>query len=268
MIIFVKMTTDMKRLILLLAAAILIASCANNEPKELYIPKSTVEFAGNAFSAFSLGSDVKLYTAQSPDQESQWTVQAVVPVRKETQTQLETLDIQIVPLDERNIRVREGLVLEGEDLSALVPVFNSGKSVERTVVFSVNPSYGKKYFTKKEAEALVAKTKGVRVDFNAVEAVPVTAKPAAAAALVNEETGEVFPLTVDGLCRKYGVYGLLGQYERYLKAGDKKQAKKIEDKLWTIEKKVKADKSLSESLRSSFKDYVEDKEDEIESRAK
>ncbi|MBO4625523.1 MAG: hypothetical protein J5646_08575 [Bacteroidales bacterium] len=74
------------------------------------------------------------------------------------------------------------------------------------------------------------------------------------------------PRTVDALCKKYGVYGLLSQYDRYLKAGEKKKAKKIEDQLWEIEKRVKNDKTLPEKLRDSFKDYVEDKEDEIEDR--
>ena len=136
----------MKRIFLLALAAVLFAACANNEPSELYVPKSTVEFAGNAFSSFSLGSDVKLYTTISPENASEWTVQAVVPVRKETEATLESLDIKMVPLDDRSIRVRSGFVLQGEDLQSLVPVFNAGKSVERTVVFSV--AEGKKSFTK------------------------------------------------------------------------------------------------------------------------
>ena len=50
----------MKRILLLVAAAAVLAACGNNEPTELYVPKGTVEFAGNAFSSFSLGADVKL----------------------------------------------------------------------------------------------------------------------------------------------------------------------------------------------------------------
>ena len=73
-------------------------------------------------------------------------------------------------------------------------------------------------------------------------------------------------MTLDGLCRKYGVYGLLARYENALKNKDKKGAKRIEDQLWSIEKKVKADRSIPESLRNRFKDYIEDKEDEIEDR--
>ena len=257
----------MKRILAFAALAMVAAACANNEPTELYVPKGTVEFAGNGFSSFSLGADVKLYTAQSPEKSSDWTVQAVVPIRKETESQLESLDVKLIPLDDRSIRVRDGFVLKGEDLESLVPVYNAGKSVERTVVFSV--ADGKKYFTKKEADEIIAKTKGVRMDFNAEEMVAV-GKPADKGKK-NEEVAldaDEKPRTVDALCRKYGVYGMLSQYEKLLKNKDKKAAKKVEDKLWSIEKMVKNDTSLPQSLRDSFKDYVEDKEDEIEARCK
>lgn len=254
----------MKKLLLISAIVVLAAACANNEPSELYVPKGTVEFAGNAFSSFSLGADVKLYTAPSPSNASQWTVQAVVPVRKETDTQLEELQINLVPLDDRNIRVRDGFVLVGEDLQSLVPVYNAGNRVERTIVFSAEE--GNKYFTKKEADAIIAKTKGVRMDFNAEEKMAEAAKPAKKAEAKAKDAIPEPPRTVDDLCRKYGVYGLLAKYENLIKNKEKKAAKKVEDQLWEIEKKVKADNSLPESLRKSFKDYVENKEDEIEKR--
>ena len=260
----------MKRFLLLVAAAALFAACESNEPSELYVPKGTVEFAGNAFSSFSLGADVKLYTAPSPSNASQWTVQAVVPVRKETDAQLEELQINLVPLDDRSIRVRDGFVLVGEDLQNLVPVYNANKGVERTVVFSAEE--GKKYFTKKEVDAILATTKGVRMDFNAkekavekveekIEEAPKPTKKAEA-----KQEAPKTPRTVDDLCRKYGVYGMLAQYETHIKNKDKRAAKKVEDQLWKIEKQVKADNSLPEDLRKNFKNYVEDKEDEIEKR--
>ena len=255
----------MKKVLFLLASAavLLLASCSQ-KPEELYIPKNTVEFAGNAFSAFSLGADVKLYTSPDPDNSSKWAVHAVVPVRKEIQEPIPSLRINITPLDDRSIRVREGLVLEGEDLPSLVPVYNTGSNVERTIVFSVPADeYGdKKLFSAKEAAELVKKTKGVRMDFiieGPTQAA--TAQPVAAPAAQEE-----FPMTLDGLCRKYGVYGLLGRYDAALRRGDKKGAKRIEDQLWSIEKKVKADASVPSSLRDRFKDYVEDKEDEIEDK--
>ena len=83
----------MKRFFFLAAVAVAVCSCDSKQPTELYIPKSTVEFAGNAFTAFSLGSDVKMYTEQNPDNKSQWMVQAVVPIRKETQAKISGLEI-------------------------------------------------------------------------------------------------------------------------------------------------------------------------------
>jgi len=65
---------------------------------------------------------------------------------------------------------------------------------------------------------------------------------------------------------KYGVYGLLSQYDRALKNKDKKKAKKIEDDLYSICKKVKADPTVPESVAKRFRDYIEDKEDEIEDK--
>lgn len=251
----------MKRILAFAVVALVIAACGNNEPSELYVPKSTVDFAGNAFSSFSLGADVKLYTTPSPENSSEWTVQAVVPVRKETEAALESLDIKLIPLDDRSIRVSSGLVLQGEDLQSLVPVYNAGKSVERTVVFSV--AEGKKSFTKKEADLIIAKTKGVRMDFDAKEVE--AEQPKEVKKAVKTDTT---PRTVDDLCRKYGIYGMLSQYEKLIKNGDKKGAKKVEDQMWVIEKKVKNDNTLPKDLRDGFKNYVEDKEDEIEARYK
>ncbi len=249
----------MKKLFVLSCIAVLAAACSNNKPAELYVPKNTVEFAGNAFTAFSLGADVKLYTSPNPDAPKQWTVQAVVPIRKEMKGKISGLSINLTPLDERSIRIRDNFVLEGEDLANLVPVYNSADNIERTVVFSVAQNGVKKYFTKKEANELLSKTKGVRMDFNVGGgAVPV--------AVSGSSGSEEYPMTLDGLCRKYGIYGLLGQYDQALRNDQSKRAKSIEDKLWSIEKRVKNDSSVPEWLRDRFVDYIEDKEDEIEDR--
>ena len=205
----------MKRVFIAAIMALAVA-CSGKDPVELYVPKNTVEFAGNAFTAFSLGADVKLYTTPNPDKPQEWMVQGVVPVRKETQDQLSSLDIDLISLDERGIRVRDNFVLKGEDLQNLVPVYNAGEDVERTIVFSVVEGDGaKKYFTYKEAAEILAHTKGVRMDFNAELAQPEPAQTeennTTAAA---KGTQEEFPMTLDGLCRKYGVYGLLARYEK------------------------------------------------------
>lgn len=249
----------MKKLFVLFSIAVLAAACGDNKPAELYVPKNTVEFAGNAFTAFSLGADVKLYTSPNPDAPKQWTVQAVVPIRKEMKGKISSLSINLTPLDERSIRIRDNFVLEGEDLANLVPVYNSADNMERTVVFSVAQNGVKKYFTKKEANELLSKTKGVRMDFN-------VGGGAAPVAVSGSSGSEEYPMTLDGLCRKYGIYGLLGQYDAALRNDQDKRAKQIEDKLWSIEKRVKSDYSVPEWLRDRFVDYIEDKEDEIEDR--
>lgn len=250
----------MKKLFLLSCVALLAVACGGKKSAELYVPKNTVEFAGNAFTSFSLGSDVKLYTSPNPDSKSQWTVQAVVPVRKEIKGAIADLSINLTPLDDRGIRLRDGFVLEGEDLDNLVPVYNSADNIERTIVFSLTERTGKKYFTNKEAANLLKQTKGVRMDFNLSNA------PAPQTAATTAPAKEEYPMTLDGLCRKYGVYGLLSQYDAALRNDQNKRAKNIEDQLWAIEKKVGNDYNVPAWLRDRFKDYIEDKEDEIEDR--
>lgn len=258
-----------KSLLLSAVAAVLFCACTSDKPVECYIPKNTVEFAGNVFSSFSLGADVRLYTVQNPSNNSEWTIQAVVPVRKEINTPLKDLSINLVPLDDRSVRVRDGLVLEGEDLPNLIPVYNAGENVERTIVFSIADE-DKKYMSASDAKQLLEQTKGVRMDFNVEEP---SAPVATAAEPVAETKAEPannapkeYPMTLDGQLRRFGVYGLLAQYDKYLRYDNDKAAKNIEDRLWNIEKRVKADKSIPSWLRDQFVEYIEDKEDEIEDR--
>ena len=75
-------------------------------------------------------------------------------------------------------------------------------------------------------------------------------------------------VTVDALCQQFGVYELFSQYDRLLKDGDKKSAKKIEAQLTQLKKQIKADQTLPEKLRESFKNYIEDKQEEIGARYK
>lgn len=250
----------MKKMILAAAVVLVAIACDSVKPAELYVPKNTVEFAGNAFTSFSLGADVKLYTAQNPDNKSQWVVQGVVPVRKEVKGNISGLSIDLVPLDDRGIRIRDGFVMHGEDLDNMVPVYNSADGVERTIVFSVSEDGRKKYFSGEEAAELISRTKGVRMDFNVDD--PMAAKTLTPSSSADEE----FPMTLDGQLRKYGVYGLLARYNTLLARGDKKGAKGVEDQLWSIEKQVKNNYNIPEWLRDRFVDYIEEKEDEIEDR--
>lgn len=242
----------MKKLILAAAAALALAACST-KPAEVYIPKGQVEFAGNAFTSFTLGSDIKIYTSQNPDNKSQWVIQCVVPIRKETEDKLLDLSIDLVPLDDKGLRIRDSFVLHGEDLANMVPVYNSAPSVERTIVFSVSEGGYKKYFKAKEANELVEKVKGVRMDFNAAveEAAPAPA---------------VAYNPVDPICCKYGAYAKLRDFEAALRRGDKKGANNIENDLWKIEKQVKADGSITKENRERFVKYVEDRLDQIKDK--
>ena len=82
------------------------------------------------------------------------------------------------------------------------------------------------------------------------------------------EEVDVNSLTVDALCNQFGVYDLLDQYKQHIQNKDKKAAKQVEAQLSALKKQIKNDQSLPESLRDSFKTYIEDKEEEIEERYK
>ncbi len=267
--ILIENFNDMKKVLFFVAAALAAIACSEKEPAEVYIPKRDVEFAGNAFSAFSLGADVKLFMDQNPEDKTKWQIEALVPVRKETELLVKTLDMDLSPMDERGVRVRDGFTLFAEDLPNLIPVFNAGPAVEKTIVFSVGKD-GKKDFSFKEATQLLNNVKNVRMNINmeAQEPEP-EPKPVAVTQKKAEEKAKPEapkPLTLDSLCKQYGVYGLLAKYEQLLSQKDKKGAKRVEDQLWEIEKKVKKDNSIPKWLRDSFQDYIEDKEDEIEKK--
>lgn len=249
----------MKKLFLILAAALLLASCGS-KPQDTLISKDKVEFGGNAFTSFALGSDVKFFLTPNAENASKFAIQASVPVRKEVSGTIPGLDIELIPTDDRGLKVRDGFVLKGEDIDNMLPVFNAGERVEKTVVFAVEEN-GKKDFTSKEAAELLKKITGVTMNFNIKDG---EVTPTAV-----EEKKEEKPIdlnTVDGLCRKFGVYGLLGSYDYALRHGNKKQAKNIESRLWSIEKQVKGDKSIPEWLRDAFQDYIENREDQIEDK--
>ena len=235
-----------------MAAALALQACSST-PKETFFDKSSVEFTGNAFSDFSLNDNVNVFLAQNPEDKSKWSIQATVPVKKVSEGTIDSLAIEIVPVDEKGIKVREDLCLQAQDLANIVPVFNSGDSTAKTLVFRSD-----KEFSSKDAEAIMAKAKNLTMTFNKLQSQQAIAEEEA-------EKNKEIP-TLNSLCEEYGIYGMLAQYERHLKKGDKRAAKRVEDRMWEIEKKVKADRSLPESLRKRFVEYIENREDQIEDK--
>ena len=246
----------MKKVLILLAAVVLVAGCSSKKPVEVQIPKQNVELTGNGFQVFRLGADFKMVMVQNPDKSDEWMIRASVPLMKVAENALGETAINVNLLDESGMKVRDGFVLVAEDLGDLIPKYNAEKNVEKTIIFSADED-SRKYFTYKEAADMLNRTKSVAMNVSLLES-----KPAVAAGA--EKKGE--PVTVNALMEKYGVYGLLSQYERALKNKDKKKAKKIEDQLYDICKKVKADPTVPESVAKRFRDYIEDKEDEIEDK--
>lgn len=248
----------MKKLFLILAVFMLVVSCSTKKPVEVQIPKQNVELTGNGFQIFRLGADLKMVMVQSPDASDEWMIRASVPLMKVSEDPLGATAINLNLLDESGMKVRDGFFLTAEDLFDLIPKYNAEKNVEKTIIFSADED-SRKYFTYKEAADLLNRTKSVAMNVSLLQSQPDVAVPVA-----DQKKNE--PVTFNSLMEKYGVYGLLSQYDRALKNKDKKKAKKIEDDLYSICKKVKADPTVPESVAKRFRDYIEDKEDEIEDK--
>ena len=247
----------MKKVLLLAAIAILAAACSG-APEEVYVPKANMEFAGNGFTAFSLGADVKLYLSQNQDDNSKWNIQGVVPIRKELEAGLGALSMDMVLLDAHGIRVREGFLLEAEDMANLVPVFNSGPAVEKTVVFSV-PEGQKKDFSKKEAQKLLGNVARVQMNINMEVAVeepePEAVKPS-------------FPANpnVTNLVQYYGIRGILQEYERAYRAKNKPRQKQIQARLDNIYEQIAKHPRGGRKIAGKVEDWTNDMQDGIEDR--
>ena len=115
---------------------------------------------------------------------------------------------------------------------------------------------------------ILAKAENLTIAFNKLKSQqPAVAEETAEDNSKEEATAEKKEKpTLNSLCEEYGIYGMLAQYEKLLKKGDKRAAKNVEDRMWEIEKKVKADQSLPESLRKRFVEYIETREDQIEDK--
>lgn len=247
----------MKRALFLLTLLALTAACSSEKPVENQIPKQNIELTGNGFQLFTPGADLKLVMVANPDNNKEWTVRASVPMMKIAENPISETLIDLNLLDENGMKVRDGFVLSAEDLGNLIPKYNADKNVENTLVFSANGDT-RKFFSYKEAADILNRTKSVAMNVNMPQAEPEVA--------VNPEEKKPEPVTFSSLMEKYGVYGKLSQYDKALKNKEKKKAKQIEDGLYEICKRVKADPTVPESVAQRFRDYIEDKEDEIEKK--
>ena len=264
----------MKKVLFLLFAAALMVSCSsNNQPVETRVAKANVEIAGNSFGSFKLGSDVKILMSQSPNEKSKWNIKATVPIQKIDAKQFNDLVIDMNLLDENKLNVHDGFVLTGEDIANVLPLINNDPSVERDIVFTASEN-SKKDFSYKEAVDILNKTKSLRCSFTTTEPVVDAATPepepepeAEATVEKKEEPKYNYPpKTINDICMKYGIYGKMSQYEKAIRNGEKKKAKSIEDDMYRICKAVKNDPNVPEWLAKNFKNYVEDREDEIEDK--
>ena len=262
----------MKKTLLIVLSALILASCGNDKPVENIVSKNDVDLTGNAFQSFRLGGDVRLLMAPNTDDNSKWMIRATVPLQKADDCQIGAMIADINLLDGNGTKVREGFMLSAEDLASLIPVFNAASGTEKIVVFSAGEGM-KKDFTYKEASALLESVKKISMTLNtaasfvsALASIPSTTETNETTETSQETTSEKKPVTLNSLLTDYGIYGMLSQYDKHLRNGDKKKAKQVEDRLYSIEKKVKNDASIPKSLRERFVDYIEDKEDEIEDR--
>ena len=251
----------MKKVFLFLTALVLLASCSSKQPVEVQIPKQNVELTGNGFQIFRLGADLKLVMVQNPDKADEWMIRGSVPLMKVSESQLAETAVDLNLLDESGMKVRDGFVLTAEDLVNLIPKYNAEKNVEKTIVFSAAED-SRKYFSYKEAADLLNRTKSVAMNVNVMEEQPEVAVETAAQAKADEKES----VTFKSLMSKYGVYGKLSQYDKALSKKEKKKAKAIEDDLFAICKKVKADPTVPESVYKQFRQYIEDEEDRIEDK--
>ncbi len=254
----------MKKILLLLTVLVLVVSCATEKkPVEVQIPKQNVELTGNGFQIFRLGADLKLVTVQNPDKADEWMIRGSVPLMKVSEDLLAETAIDVNLLDENGMKLRDGFVLTAEDLVNLIPKYNAENNVENNIVFSAAEG-SRKYFTYKEAADLLNAVKSVAMNVNVVQQQPEVAVEQEAA---EKKAEQKEPVTFKSQMSKYGIYGKLTQYDNALKNKDKKKAKKIEDELFTICKKVKADPSVPESVYKQFRQYIEDEEDRIEDKS-
>ena len=248
-------------------SAFILFSCGSKQPVETSISKNDVDLTGNAFQSFRLGGEVKLLMTPDPDDNSKWMIRATTPLCKADNSNIGDMEAEMKLLDDHGTNVREGFSLTANDIASLIPVFNASPDAEKTVVFSAGEGV-KKDFTFKEASELISKVKKIGMTINTFQASGDATTPSTTDTnqVTEGDKANAKPQTVNDLLTQYGIYGMLAQYDRHLKNGDRIKAKQVEDRLYSIEKKVQNDVSLPKWMRDRFVEYIENKEDEIEDR--
>lgn len=244
----------MKKLIILIASIALLSACSffGGAPKEKIVLKHNVEMTGNGFQLFALGADVKLVAVPDPDDAGEYIIKATVPLRKiDDKVKIKEMNIDLNFIDANAMKVRDGFYLVAQDLENILPMYNEGSGVERTIVF-VPADGAKDDFSAKEARDLFERTATLAMNVNLP--VPAKAEPAKGSSPLND------------LLVKHNVYGRLAAYDRALRDKEKKRAKQIEDSLYETCNQVDKDPSVPKWLAEKFRDYIEDREDAIEDK--
>lgn len=257
----------MRKYLIIVLAAFFLVSCGKKEAIEANIAQDKVELMGDLYGSFGVTGDAHLLMVPNPENKSAWMIRATVPIQKIDQKRLKTLSAGISLLDANGTKIDENFILVAEDLNSILPIFNSSPDTEKTLVFSA-PEGLKKDFSYKEASSFIEKVKKFGLTLTASKLnIPTGANKKETTAAKDESSSTPDDsMTLEDLLDQYDMYDKLEQYESCLKKGQKKKAKQIEDEMWVIEKKVKADPSIPWNLRTRFMNYIENKEDQIEAK--
>ena len=240
----------LKTYLIIFIAALLLVSCGK---KEKTYSKAKVEMTGDLFNSLEVTNKARLFMTPNPANKSNWMICASVPMQKIDNKSIRVMHAGVNLLDKNGTKVDPGLMLMAEDMKSVTPVLNSNTFVEKTVVFST-PNGLKKDFSRKEASSLIKKTKQLGLILSTTKISMPTA---------SSNSGAV---TLEDLLQQYDIYAKLQLYDSYLRRGESRKAKQLEDQMWTIEKQVQKDPSIPKSVRDAFENYIETREDQIEDK--
>ena len=239
----------LKTYLIIFIAALLLVSCGK---KEKTYSKAKVEMTGDLFNSLEVTNKARLFMTPNPANKSNWMICASVPMQKIDNKSIRVMHAGVNLLDKNGTKVDPGFMLMAEDMKSVTPVLNSNTFVEKTVVFST-PNGLRKDFSRMEAARLIKKTKQLGLILSTTKISMPTASNGGA-------------VTLEDLLQQYDIYAKLQLYDSYLRRGESRKAKQLEDQMWTIEKQVQKDPSIPKSVRDAFENYIETREDQIEDK--